>query len=247
MYSRSISVSVSFHKLYHKACHNNILEQLKRQLPFVRPCYAVTNGSSQATLAFLRDKRVDMVYPELRPTVIKDARTDFTMNTNEFIVRNVADIRACAGAVTGHSSTPLFWIKTAVSNDRIEPTREMFEYIWANKYILNGIVFDIDNFTNGYIPPTMYCYKIAIEYILRNMVLPFEREYGIQTPAIMIDGTEHITKLRHLAELRCYALNETTVINGFREKKPELRLILGRLFDNSLVAERDSIAFHEYP
>ena len=246
MYTRS----VSFHKLYHKLCHNNVLGHLKKQLPYVRPCYAVTNDSSPATLAFLREKRVDMVYPDIRPTIIKQSGTESP--ANEFIVRNVADIHACTHPNMRSGShvavpPPLFWIKTAVSNDRIEPTREMFEYIWANKYILNGLVFDVHNFTNGYIPPTMYSYKIAIEYIFRNMVLPFEREYGIQTPAIMIDGAEHITQIRHLSELRTYALNETTIINGFREKKPELRLILGRLFDNSLVAERDAIAFHEYP
>lgn len=247
MYSRS----VSFHKLYHKACHNHVLYQIKKQLPYVRPCYSVTNDSSPITLEFLRENRIDMVYPDIRPTIIKQSIMDSSVN--EYIVRNVADIRACVSACAGgaghhrRSLSPLFWIKTAVSNDRIEPTREMFEYIWANKYILNGLVFDVHNFTNGYIPPTMYSYKIAIEYIFRNMVLPFEREYGIQTPAIMIDGTEHITQIRHLSELRTYALNETTIINGFREKKPELRLILGRLFDNSLVAERNAIAFHEYP
>jgi hypothetical protein len=151
----------------------------------------------------------------------------------------------------------MLWVKTAVSNEGVERTREMFEYIWAHKCILNGIVFDIHNFTNGYIPPTMYSYKIATEYVFRNMVLPFEREYGIQTPAIMIDGQDHITQIRHLSELHFYALKETSVINGFTQKKPELRLILGALFDSvgggggggggDIVCTRRRLSAHEYP
>jgi hypothetical protein len=86
------------------------------------------------------------------------------------------------------------------------------------------------------------------------MVLPFEREYGIQTPAIMIDGQDHITQIRHLAELHSYALKETSVINGFTQKKPELRLILGALFDSvgggggaGDICTRRRFAAHEYP
>jgi hypothetical protein len=107
----------------------------------------------------------------------------------------------------------------------------MFEYIWANKYILNGIVFNVNNFSNplSYIPPTMYSYKIAFDYLFRNMIHPFEKEYGIPTPAIMIDSRDHITQLRHIHEL-------SSIITGngmlAMNRRPELRLILGTLIDN---------------
>jgi hypothetical protein len=68
----------------------------------------------------------------------------------------------------------------------------------------------------------------------------------------MIDGQDHITDIRHLAELHFYALNETSVINGFTQKKPELRLILGALFDSDRASDRAGkilkpLPLHEYP
>jgi hypothetical protein len=211
------------------------LNELRRCLPYVTPCYAVTPNSPPNLVSYLREQKVELVCDN--------------------IVRNVNDIKQLTLPTTttpARAPSPLLWVKTTISNEGVERTREMFEYIWAHKCILNGIVFDIHNFTNGYIPPTMYSYKVATDYVFRNMVLPFEREYGIQTPAIMIDGRDHITQIRHLAELHFYALKETSMINGFTQKKPELRLILGALFDSVGGGGAGDVctrrfAAHEYP
>ena len=244
MYSRS----TSFHQLYHRFRTNNIsnvLDEIKRQMPYIRPCYAVSKYSSPNTLSLIRDKKIDMICYDSNPNVIK---VNGEEHSNEYIVRNISEIKTSSYVDRG---SPTLWIKTTISNDGIEQTREMFEYIWAHKHILNGIVFDIRNFSNGYIPPTMYSYKIAIDYLFRNIVIPFEREYGIQTPAIIIDAKDNITHMRQLYELHSYALNETSVINVFRKNKPELRLVLGALFDSASESittyPRRSLSFHEYP
>ena len=131
--------------------------------------------------------------------------------------------------------SPPLWIHTTISHDGIMQTREMFEYIWAHKYILKGIVFDVRNFsdTKGVIQPSMYSYKIAIDYLFRNIIHPLEKEYGIHTPSIMIDGREHITRIEHLNELRYYAFDcATTTVQKFKKNKMDLQLIVGSLIDS---------------
>jgi hypothetical protein len=142
---------------------------------------------------------------------------------NERIVRSVCEIVAPA-------PPPLVWVHTTISHDGIEKTREMFEYIWAHKHIVNGIVFNVNNFSNpvGSIPPTIYSYKIALDYLFRNIIHPFESEYGIQTPCIMIDGRNHITQMPHLDELHSY------IRECRQEKQPVMRLILGSLIDRNI-------------
>jgi len=241
----SFTRSVSLHSL-HSVNMRNVLNEMRRCLPYVAPYYAIGSNSSPNLLSYLREQKVGLVS-------CKNHR--IISPSNEYIVRSVDDIvKVRTGTGTGpRTGTPTLWVKTTISNDGVERTREMFEYIWAHKCILNGIVFDIHNFTNGYIPPTMYSYKIATEYVFRNIVVPFEQEYGIQTPAIMIDGRDHITQLRHLSELHYYALKESSVIGGFARKKPELRLILGALFDSVGLSGSNGggggrvLASHEYP
>ena len=228
-YTRSVSLHNRF-SIHRNMSHvSNVLNELRRCLPYVTPCYAVSPRSPPNLLSYLREQKVDLVYDK-----------DIASSVNDIA-------RAMMTPARARVPTPLLWVKTTISNDGVERTREMFEYVWAHKCILNGIVFDIHNFTNGYIPPTMYNYKVATEYVFRNMVRPFEQEYGIQTPAIMIDGRDHITQLRHLAELHSYALKETSLINGFTQKKPELRLILGALFDSGSGSGGGPLAAHEYP
>lgn len=260
--------SVSLHSIYRTTSRvSNVLNEIRRSLPYITPYYTVTSISSLQLLSHLHNEKVGMVCntnedilrvnqfgPSMRIVDnVSSIQGHHFKTCNEYIVHNVDDIVRCHSS--GPTPTPLLWIKTDISTDGVERTREMFEYIWAHKCILNGIVFDIHNFTNGYIPPTMYSYKVATEYVFRNMVVPFEREYGIQTPAIMIDGQDHITQIRHLAELNSYALKETSMINGFTQKKPELRLILGALFDSvgggggtgDISSRMMRLAAHEYP
>ena len=153
------TTSMSLHSIRRNTTHiSNVLNELRRCLPYVKPCYAVTPNSSPNLVSYLREQKVELVCDN--------------------IVRNVNDIKQLTTTTTqarARVPPPLLWVKTTISNEGVERTREMFEYIWAHKCILNGIVFDIHNFTNGYIPPTMYSYKVATDYVFRNMVLPCER------------------------------------------------------------------------
>ena len=225
-YTVSYSRSLPYRRLSFRRLSN-----LFRELPHVQPCYAVSSASSPAVISFLREHRVPMICHNARQVslvgdnslVIAGRRF---VGSNECIVRSVGEIAGRARAPA--RPPPLLWVHTAISHDGIHNTREMFEYIWAHKYIVNGIVFNVNNFSNplSYIPPSMYSYKIALDYLFRNIIDPFEKEYGIPTPAIMMDARDHITQMSHLDELHSH-------IRGYRqEKQPAMRLILGALIDN---------------
>lgn len=150
-----------------------------------------------------------------------------------------ASPRAPAASPRAPASPPL-WVHTTISSEGIVQTREMFEYIWAHKLVLNGIVFNTRNFAdkNAVLMPSMYSYKIAFDYLFRNMIIPFKKEYGIHTPCIMIDGRDHITRVEHLHGLRHSAFESNTsssssVIHSCKEYGIELRLIVDSLIDRT--------------
>lgn len=225
-YTVSYSRSLPYRRL------SKVFLELAQQMPRVRPCYAVSSASSPAVISFLREHRVPMICHNARQvSLVGDnslviAGRRFA-GSNECIVRSVGDIAGRARA-RAPARAPLLWVHTAISHDGIHNTREMFEYIWAHKYIVNGLVFNVNNFSNplSYIPPSMYSYRIALDYLFRNIIDPFEKEYGIPTPAIMMDARDHITQMSQLDELHSH-------IRGCRrEKQPAMRLILGALIDN---------------
>lgn len=218
----------SFHQAFRLSRVKHVLSyDLKHRLPNIQPCYAFSPASSPAVVSLLREHRIPMICHNAREVslvgddslVISGRR--FVGQSNECIVRSVGDIARRARAI---STPPLLWVHTTISHDGICNTREMFEYIWAHKYIVNGIVFDVNNFSNplNYIPPTMYSYKIALNYLFRNIVHPFEKEYSIPIPMIMIDGRNHITQMSHLDELHSH-------IHDYHHTT--MRLILGSLID----------------
>ena len=225
MFSRS-----SFHQAFRLSRVKQLLSyDLKHRLPNIQPCYAFSPASSPAIVSLLRDHRIPMICHNAREVslvgddslVISGRR--FVGQSNECIVRSVGELTPRAPA-----PPPLLWVYTTISHDGIYNTREMFEYIWAHKYIVNGLVFDVNNFSNplSYIPPTMYSYKIALNYLFRNIVHPFEKEYGIPIPSIMIDGRNHITQMSHLDEFHSH-------IRDYQRDhhRTTMRLILGPLID----------------
>ena len=237
------SSSLSIHQLYN-AVNNTlpIIREWKKCVPFLRPCYAVSDASSRETISILRENRVPMICDNARQVsfvndyslVIEGRRR---LGTNEYIARNVKDLGAPALASPRAPASPPLWIHTSISSDGIETTREMFEYIWAHKFILNGIVFNTRNFAdkNTAIPPPMYSYKVALDYLFRNVIVPFKQEYGIHTPCIMMDGRDHITRVEHLHELRHSAFDckTSSVLQLSKDSGIELRLIVDSLLDRS--------------
>jgi hypothetical protein len=238
------SSSLSIHQLYNAVNNTRpIIREWKKSVPFLRPCYAVSDASSRETISILRENRVPMICDHARHVsfvndyslVIEGRR----LGTNEYIARNVKDLGARAPALASPRApaSPPLWIHTSISSEGIETTREMFEYIWAHKLILNGIVFNIHNFADmsAAIPPPMYSYKVAFDYLFRNVIVPFKQEYGIHTPCIMIDGRDHITRVEHLHELRHSAFDckTSSVLQLSKDSGIELRLIVDSLLDRS--------------
>ena len=236
------SSSLSFHRLYNAVnTVQPIIHEWKKCVPFLRPCYSVSDASSRETISILRENRVPMICDNPRQVsfvndyslVIEENR----FGSNEYIARNMKDLGGPATTTPRAPATPPLWIHTTISSDGIELTREMFEYVWAHKLILNGIVFNTRNFAdkNAAFPPSMYSYKIAFDYLFRNMITPFKKEYGIHTPCIMIDGRNHITRLEHLHELRYSAFDSemSSTLKICKEHGIELRLIVDSLLDRT--------------
>lgn len=236
------SNSVSLHRLFNAVnITQPIFREWKTQLPFIKPCYSVSDASSRSIISVMRENRIPMLCANPRQVSFVD---DYSLviegtrfGTNEYIARNMKDLVDAAQMASPRvPASPPLWIHTTISHDGIMQTREMFEYIWAHKYILKGIVFDVRNFSykNSSIKPSMYSYKIAIDYLFRNIIHPFEKEYGIHTPSIMIDGRDHITRIDHLSELRYYAFDcATTTVQKCKKNKMDLHLIVGSLIDNN--------------
>jgi len=217
------STSLSLHNIFRRV--HPVLRDWSKSLPYVQPCYAVSDKSTQQTIMLMRSHRIPMICDT--PGQVR-AVNDYSLTleghrfgNNEYIAR---DILSCNST----TSYPM-WVYTKISHDGVENTRKMFEHIWAHKYILNGIVFDTRNFADtqrGSISPSMYSYKIAIDYLFRNIVQPFENEYGIQTPCIMMDARDHVRRIDQLYELDTHIHESTKKLNGIH-----LRLVVGPLFD----------------
>lgn len=239
-------MSLSCHHLFRTPL-NNVIREWKQVLPCVRPCYAVSSSSSNQTISILREHRIPMICKTVGHV---SAVNDYALTiegqrfgTNEYISRELKELqsqRLCIGTAPLHCvmGSPPLWIYTKISHDGIEHSRKMFEYVWAHKCVLKGIVFDIHNFADkqrGSLPPSIYSYKIAIDYLFKNLVEPFQKEYGIQIPSIMMDGKNHITAMEQLHELsthiNTFVKLEHSQQKSLNSKSPELCLIVSKLFD----------------
>ncbi len=234
-----ITRSVSFHDLYSQHLSSRVskvFQAWNKCIPYVRPWYAVSSASSPDMISLMRNQRMPMVCHNAREVklvnhdrlVVVDGKN---IGYHECIVRKMNSKES----LSLKSSVPL-WIHTTISNEGVDQTRKMFEHVWANKHILNGICFDLRNFINPTqsIPPSMYSYKVAIDYIFRNIIYPFQSEYGIVTPSILIDGRNHITRVQHLYDLHEQGLSHCTHLwKKYPDiQQPKLHLIVGSLFDN---------------
>lgn len=231
----------------------NILKVWNKHIPYIRPCYSVSRASSPELLTVLRQHNVPMICHNSKEARLVNHNGLTVMDTvgrgvrgggagggggggQERIIRSMKQFTATTSTST---STPI-WIHTTISNDALDETRRMFEYVWANKYILNGIVFDVSNFSNPIILPSIYSYKIAVDYVFRNMIHPFYKEYNIFTPAIMMDARDLVTSPHHLFELHEHAMSQCKYLWGKSAFRPKVHLQVDRLFDSNLTNEENT-------
>ena len=231
----------------------NILKVWNKHIPYIRPCYSVSRASSPDLLTVLRQHNVPMICHNSKEARLVNHNGLTVMDTvgrglrgggggggggQERIIRSMKQFATTATA-TAATSTPI-WIHTTISNDALDETRRMFEYVWANKNILNGIVFDVSNFSNPIILPSIYSYKIAVDYVFRNMIHPFYKEYNIVTPAIMMDARDLVTSPHHLFELHEHAMSQCKYLWGKSAFRPKIHLQVDRLFDSNLTNEENT-------
>jgi hypothetical protein len=181
---------------------HSLLQEWKRVLPYIQPCYSISNTTTKQSIELMRNHRIPMLCET--PDQVQ-AANDYTLTIEASRFGNNEYITRARPNTTLSSPTIPLWVYTKISHDGVDETQKVFEEIWAHKHILKGIVFDVRNFadtTRNSITPPLYSYKIAMDYVLRNIVIPFEKEYGIYTPCIMMDGCDNITRPEHLHELR---------------------------------------------
>ena len=230
----------------------NILKVWNKHIPYIRPCYSVSRASSPDLLTVLRQHNVPMICHNSKEARLVNHNGLTVMDTVGRGVRGgggggggggqeriIRSMKQFATTATTSTSTPI-WIHTTISNDALDETRRMFEYVWANKYILNGIVFDVSNFSNPIILPSIYSYKIAVDYVFRNMIHPFYKEYNIFTPAIMMDARDLVTSPHHLFELHEHAMSQCKYLWGKSAFRPKVHLQVDRLFDSNLTNEENT-------
>jgi len=235
-----ITRSVSLHSSYFEYLSTKVLTVFKewgKQLPYVHPCYSVSSRTTPELVSVLRTYNITMVCHNAKEVKLVN-NASLTMMEGRRLGYHECIVRTLKTLQSKPPSAPI-WIHTTISSAGVDYSKEMFEHIWANKHILNGIVFNISNFTHPThaIPPSMYSYKVGMDYVIRNIVDPFKSDYGISTPAIMMDGRSHVTQLRHLFELHEYALSRSQPLwekTGRFYSRPKLYLLVDELLDTSI-------------
>lgn len=214
-----------------------LVQHWNKYVPYVRPCYSVSRATSPELIMFLRHHRIPMICHNTKEVTLVNNASLTLMDNRESRRKRKFDVgqENIVYSMKQIEKMPnpgsLVWIHTTISKNAQDETKQMFEYVWANKHILNGIVLDVSTFSNPILLPSIYSYKIAMDYLFRNMIHPFQKEYGIVTPAIMMDGRNLITRPDHLIDLHEYALSRCQYLWGKSTVRPKLHLMVDRLFD----------------
>jgi len=127
-----------------------------------------------------------------------------------------------------------FWVKTHVSKEGTAASIKIFNYIWEQKCLYNGIFYNINNFSNQKlgIKPPVYSHKVAIEYLFRNE-LAYTESIGLCTNAIHIEGGNEFTNISSLHDLHDI-LKNANLIHRINQKGIALQASMNNIFDTRL-------------
>jgi hypothetical protein len=106
----------------------------------------------------------------------------------------------------------------------------MLNYIWENKCIYNGLFYNLDNFSTGHIPPSLYSHKIALDYVIRN-VLPYADEIGLRTYTIHIDGGREFINASSLTDIHSVFNDAPHIMRNLARRGISLQASVDRMFD----------------
>lgn len=190
-------------------CCVGVLCEMKKQIPYIKPIYSMSRVLTQNKtpnhqsccenmLNYLKAEKVGFICHSMNDiqraipysgNIIcntqnrtrHDIMVSKSVNICEFIVSNIAELRL----IHEHHPCASFRINTSISYEGVATSKKMIDYIWQHKCLYNGLMYDIGKFSNGMIPPPMYSHKIAIDYLLRN-IIDYSSQIGIQTHSIHI-------------------------------------------------------------
>lgn len=223
---------------------SNVLQQWKTTVPYITPFYKASINSPQHLLQHFANSNIGVVCssstqicnasPYVCNTLICNTPTRTSIEilyskhsrVSEYTVANIDELKKV------HTFMPnaAFWVKTCVSPSGVNDAKQMLNYIWENKCIYNGLFYNIGNFSTGHIPPSMYSHKIAIDYVIRN-VLPYADEIGLRTYAIHIDGGREFINASSLSDIHLVFSDAPHIMRNLERRGIALQASVDRVFD----------------
>jgi hypothetical protein len=111
----------------------------------------------------------------------------------------------------------------------------MFNYVWENKCLYNGLYYDVNDFSNGHIPASVYSHKIAMKYIFSNL-FPHLDEIRLPLYSIHINGCNEITSVQNIIELNSI-FKQYQIFRNLSRRSIALQMSVDKLFDRQLLTE----------
>ena len=235
-----------------------ILQVLNKQVPSIKPFYSVSLSSSSNLIHLLTSKNIGLLsgsstlihhtlpYYSLSSSSSASSNAIICNNTKrstidilyskqsnirQYVVSNVTELKTIY-AFTPNAS---FWIKTNTSQDGINESKKMFNYVWENKCLYNGLYYDVNDFSNGHIPASVYSHKIAMKYIFSNL-FPHLDEIRLPLYSIHINGCNEITSVQNIIELNSI-FKQYQIFRNLSRRSIALQLSVDKLFDRQLLTE----------
>lgn len=232
---------------------SRVLYNFRKYLPYIQPHYAVSRITTPQTINYFNTENVgiicrssDHIHKVADVSTLNIKRSNNIIchipsinklnimisnnaNVTEFIVDNIADLKR----ISDYSPSAAFWLKAKISHDGISTIKPMFDYMWAYKRLYCGLVYNINNFYTGDIPPSMYSHKIAVDYLLRN-VISYSDELGIQTPALHIDGRTDFTNISQFSDIHD-VLTKSRLVQHLETRNIKVHATLGTIFDHTKI------------
>lgn len=229
---------------YHIRNISKILQQWTTTIPYITPFYKVSTNSPPLLMQHFANSNIGFVcgssthicnaVPYVSNTIIcnNPIRTNIdilyskTSRVSEYAVANINELKQV------HTFMPnaAFWLKTRISPNGVNDAKQMLNYIWENKCIYNGLFYNLDNFSTGHIPPSIYSHKIAIDYVIRN-VLPYADEIGLRTYTMHIDGGREFANTHSLTDIHSVFDDSPHILRNLARRGIVLQASVDRIFE----------------
>jgi len=220
-----------------------VLNEWKSAIKYVKPFYTVSYSSPLQLINLLHQKDVGFIsnspiYNKLSLSNNIICNNPLRTTTDIIYAKNAGVSQYTVSTIDEllrvHAYLPnaCFWVKAHISKEGTAASIKMFNYIWEQKCLYNGICYNINNFSNAKlgVQPSMYSHKIAIEYLFRNE-LSYTESIGLRTTNIHIEGGREFVNITCLSELHTI-LTDANLIHRFNQKGITLQASVNNIFDS---------------